>query len=54
MFPYLGDRLSVGGGCDAAVTSRTRYGWVEFMEWDKLLYRKQYLLTLKVLFARTM
>ena len=23
---YLGDRLSAGGGCEAAVTARTRYG----------------------------
>ena len=25
---YLGDRVSVGGGCEAAVTARTRCGWV--------------------------
>ena len=23
-FTYLGDRVSVGGGCEAAVTARTR------------------------------
>ena len=27
-FTYLGDRVSVGGGCEAAVTARTRCGWV--------------------------
>ena len=27
-FTYLGDSVSVGGGCDAAVTVRTRCGWV--------------------------
>ena len=35
---YLGDRLSAGGGCDAAVTARTRYGWVKIRECGKLLY----------------
>ena len=29
-FTYLGDRVSVDGGCEAAVTSRTRCGWVKF------------------------
>ena len=24
--PYLGDRVSAGGGCEAAVTARTRCG----------------------------
>ena len=27
-FTYLGDRISAGGGCEAAVTARTRCGWV--------------------------
>ena len=27
-FTYLGDRVSVGGGCEAAVTARTICGWV--------------------------
>ena len=26
-FTNLGDRLSGGGGCEAAVTARTRSGW---------------------------
>ena len=25
-FTYLGDRVSAGGGCEAAVTARTRWG----------------------------
>ena len=29
-FTYLGDRVSAGGGCEAAVTARTRFGWVMF------------------------
>ena len=28
-FTYLGGRLSAGGGCEAAVTARTRCGWVK-------------------------
>ena len=31
-FTYLGDRVSAGGGCEAAVTGRTRCGCVRFME----------------------
>ena len=30
-FTYLGDRLSAGGGCEAAVTARIRCGWVKLM-----------------------
>ena len=26
-FTYLGDRVSVGGACEASVTARTRCGW---------------------------
>ena len=29
-FTYLGDRVSAGGGCEAAVTARTRFGWIKF------------------------
>ena len=29
---YLGDGVSVGGGCQDAVIARTRYGWVKFRE----------------------
>ena len=31
-FRYLGDRVSVSGGCESAVTARTRCGWEYFME----------------------
>ena len=37
-FTYLGDRVSAGGGCEAAVTARTRCGWVKFRECSELLY----------------
>ena len=30
--------MSAGGGCEAAVTARTRCGWVMFMECSELLY----------------
>ena len=28
-FTYLGDRVNASGGCEAAVTVRTRCGWVK-------------------------
>ena len=34
--------MSAGGGCDAAVTARTRCGWVKFRECDKLLYAMRF------------
>ena len=37
-FTYLGDWVSTGGGCEAAVTARTRCGWVNFKECSELLY----------------
>ena len=35
-FTYLGDRVSAGGECKAAVNAR-RCGWVKFMQCDELL-----------------
>ena len=29
-FYYLGDRLNASGGSEAAVTARTRIGWIKF------------------------
>ena len=37
-FTYLGHRVSVGGGCEAAVPVRTRCGWAKFRKCDELLY----------------
>ena len=37
-FTCHGDRMSVGGGCEAAVTARTRCWWVKFREYGELLY----------------
>ena len=31
-FWYLGDRLNASGGSEAAVTARTRIGWIKFRE----------------------
>ena len=31
-FCYLGDRLNTSGGCETAVTSRVRIGWIKFRE----------------------
>ena len=36
-FTYLGDRVSASGGCEAAVTARTRCGWVKLRECSELL-----------------
>ena len=46
-FTYLGDRVSVGGGHEAAVTARTRCGWVKFMESCELLHGRRFPLKLK-------
>ena len=44
---YVGDRVSAGGGCEAAVTTRTRRGWVKFRECGELLYGRRFPLRLK-------
>ena len=35
---HIGDRVSTSGGCEVAVTARTRYWCVRFIECAKLLY----------------
>ena len=37
-FTYLGDRVSAGGGCEVAVTDRTRCRWVKLRECGELLH----------------
>ena len=44
---YLGDRVSVSGGCEAVVTSMPGCGWVKFMECSELLYGRRFPLRLK-------
>ena len=39
--------MSVGGGCEAAVTARTRCGWVTFWECGEFLYGRRCPLRLK-------
>ena len=39
--------MSAVGGCDAAVTARTRCGWVKFRECGELLYGRRFPLRLK-------
>ena len=44
---YLGDSVSADGGCEDAVTARTRCGWVMFRDCGELLYGRRFLLMLK-------
>ena len=46
-FIYRGDRVSAGGGCEAAVTARTRYGWVKLRECGELHYFRRFPLKMK-------
>ena len=46
-FCYFGDRLNVSGGSKAAVTTRTRIGWINFRECGKLLYGRKFSLKIK-------
>ena len=39
--------MSAGGGCEAAITARTRCGWVKFRECCELLYDRRFPLKLK-------
>ena len=41
-FSCIGDRINSGGGCEVAVTSRTRIGWVRFRECLDLLCGKKF------------
>ena len=46
-FTYLGDRVSDGRGCEAAVSARTRCGWAKHRECSQLLYGRIFPLKLK-------
>ena len=52
-FSYLGDRVDVSGGCEAAVTARARFGWVKFRECGELLHGKRFSLKMKGLVYRS-
>ena len=45
-FTYIGDFVSAVGGCEAAVTARTRCGWVKFRQCCDLLYGRIFYLML--------
>ena len=42
MFTYLSDRVSAGGGYEAAVTDRTNCMWVKFRACGELLYGRDF------------
>ena len=52
VFTYTGYRVSAGGGCEAAVTARTRCGWVMPRECGELLHGWRFPLELKGVFVR--
>ena len=46
-FTYLCDRVSAGGGCEAAVPARTRCGWAKVRVCNELLHGRKFPLKLK-------
>ena len=46
-FCYLGNRLNASRGSEAAVTVRTRIGWIKFRECGELLYGRKFSLKMK-------
>ena len=46
-FRYLGDRLNASGVSEAAVTARTRIGWIKFREGEELLYGRKFSVKMK-------
>ena len=44
---YLRDRLNASGRSEAAVTARTRIGWIKFRECGELLCGRKFLLKMK-------
>ena len=44
---YLGDRLNATGGCETAVTARSRIGWMKFRECSKILKGRRFSLKMK-------
>ena len=53
-FTYLSDRVNASGGCEAAVTARTRSWLVKFRYCGELLYGTRSSQILKRLVTRTM
>ena len=46
-FGYLGGRLNASGGCETAVKSRVRIGWMKFRECGELLRERRFSLRMK-------
>ena len=46
-FTYLGDRANAGGGCEAAVSAKTKYWWAKLRECSELLHGSKFPLKLK-------
>ena len=46
-FTYLGDRLNATGGCETAVTARSRIGWMKFRECSEILKGRRFSLNMK-------
>jgi len=47
LFCYLDGKLNASGGCEIAVTARTRLRWMKFRECGEFLYGKNFSLKLK-------
>ena len=52
-FCYLGDRLNASGGCETAVTSRVRIGWMKLRECGELLRGRRFSLRMKGMVYRS-
>ena len=46
-FTYLGYRLNATGGCETAVTARSRIGWMKFRESSEILKGRRFSLKMK-------
>ena len=46
-FTYLGDRLNATGGCETAVTARSRTGWIKFRECSEILKGRRFSLKMR-------
>ena len=46
-FCYLWGRLNASGGREAAITARTRIGWIKFRKCGKLFYGSEFSLKMK-------
>ena len=46
-FTHVGDWVNLGGGCEAAMSTKIRCGWVNVVDCGKLLYGKRFPLSIK-------